>query len=262
MKKTASILVMAVMGITTAVAQNDNGFQKSRMGFKVSPNVSWMQPQDKHFISDGAALRFGFGFIADIFFAPNYAIGTGVNVYRNGGTLSYLELERIGSQDFIFRRERTYSNQYVEIPVTFKLRTNEIGYMTYWAQFGLGMGVNIGARGDDTKNYLLEQVLADGNTEWAVSERSTVFDENADLSSSIRLFRASMIFAAGVEYNLGGTTSVLFGVTYNNGITNSMARKDVLRTVDDGPVFRGPRPETVRLNSIANAIELNIGILF
>ncbi len=232
------------------------------MGFKVSPNVSWMQPQDRHFLTDGPVIRFGFGFTADIFFAPNYAIGTGVNVMRNGGSLSYLELERIGSADFIFRRNRDYSSQYVEVPFTFKLRTNEIGYITYWAQFGFGAGVNIGSRGDDSKNYLYEQALEEGTLTWVTSNRETVFDENSDLSDGIRLFRASMIFGAGIEYNLSGSTSVLVGLTFNNGITNSMSRQEVIRTENDSPIFRGNSPETVRLNAIANTIELNLGILF
>ena len=71
-----------------------------------------------------------------------------------------------------------------------------------------------------------------------------------------------MILAAGIEYNLAGSTSLLVGITYNNGLTNSFARQEVLRTENDGPIFVGTNPDTVRLNAVANALELNIGILF
>lgn len=263
MKKRISLLLMLAFSTAWATAQTDD-FRKFRMGFKASPNLSWMQPKDKHFISEGVAGRFGFGFVADVFFAPNYAIGTGVNVIRNGGTLSYLEEEQTNpaSTKYILRRTREYSNQYIEVPFSFKLRTNEIGYITYWAQFGFGAGVSIGARGDDTRDYLFEQVVDNGNLSWVTSEERTAFDENADLSNSISLFRASMILAAGIEYNLAGSTSVLVGITYNNGLTNSFSRQDVLRTENDGPIFNGTNPETVRLNAAANALELNIGIMF
>lgn len=264
MKKTLPLLLALLFVGATLNAQVD--YKTFRMGFRASPNVSWMQPKDRHYLSDGAALRFGFGFVADIFFAENYAFGTGINVMRNGGKLSYLETERIGDKLFIYRMNRTYSNQYVEVPLTFKLRTNEIGYMTYWAQFGFGAGINIGARGDDEKIYLTEQAFdAEGALTWAVSERPTATVENNQFSDDIRLFRGSMIIAAGVEYNLAGNTSLLFGITYNNGLTNSSARKDVIKTdSEDKPIFSGPggQPETTRLNAVANSIELNLGIMF
>lgn len=253
MKKTFSLLAALLFVGTLVQAQNDQDFQKFRMGFRVSPNVSWMQPRDRHFINEGPAARFGFGFMADIFFAQNYAIGTGVNVIRNGGNLSYLE-----NEELIFRRTRSYSNQYVEVPFTFKLRTNEIGYITYWAQFGFGAGININARGDDEKNYLFEN-CTEG---WRATTRETVIDSGSNFADDIRLFRASMIIALGIEYSLSGTTSLLVGATYNNGLTNSMARKNALRTENDSPIFIDGRPETVRLDAIANSIELNIGILF
>lgn len=262
MKKPLSLLAVLLLAGTLAQAQNDQEFQKFRMGFKASPNISWMQPRDRHFVNEGAAARFGFGFVADIFFAPNYAIGTGVNIIRNGGNLSYLELERFGPEELIFRRTRSYSNQYVEVPFTFKLRTNEIGYITYWAQFGFGAGININARGDDEKNYLFEKATEEGVVIWRPTTQETAFQENSNFSEDVRLFRASMIIALGIEYSLAGTTSLLVGVTYNNGLTNSMARTNAIRTENDSPIFRGVNPETVRLDAIANSIELNIGILF
>ena len=39
----------------------------------------------------GQHRRFGFGFTADIMFADNYAIGTGVNVFRNGGRADHFD---------------------------------------------------------------------------------------------------------------------------------------------------------------------------
>lgn len=263
MKNTLSLLIALLLGSTALFAQvEDAGYRKFRMGFKASPNLSWMQPKDRHFESEGAVGRFGFGFVADIFFAPNYAIGTGVNIIRNGGRLTYYEQEPIAGDDYILRRSRSYNNQYVEVPFTFKLRTNEIGYMTYWAQFGFGGGINIGARGDDEKNYLRMKDKETG--EWPLTDRPTVLDEGADLSQSVRLFRASMIVAAGVEYSLAGTTSLLVGITYNNGLSNSMSRANVLRTERGEPVLDPGtgRPQNVRLNAVANSIELNVGILF
>ncbi len=152
MKK--ALLLIVVLVVSTVIAQAQGEGQRFRMGFKVNPNISWMQPQDKHFENESAVVRFGFGFVADIFFSENYAIGTGVNIMRNGGEFSYLQRTRFEDTEYIIRRTHNFNNQYVEIPLTFKLRTNEIGYITYWGQFGVGASVNIASRGDDMRDYL------------------------------------------------------------------------------------------------------------
>ncbi|WP_306640335.1 porin family protein [Sanyastnella coralliicola] len=263
MKKTLSVLI-AIMAFTQlSTAQED--FTKFRMGFKVSPNISWFQPQDKHFTSEGSVLRFGFGFNADVFFAQNYAIGTGVNVMRNGGKISYLEVTNSQGTDYIVRRERSMSNQYVEVPLTFKLRTNEIGYITYWGQFGFGLGVNINARGDNEDELMYFYDESDPmDPGWkAVADRVVQLEEDVNFSDDVQLFRMSMIIGGGIEYNLSGSTSILVGVTYNNGFTNAFKDTDVIRTENGEPVFESGQPrDDVRLRAISNSIELNLGILF
>lgn len=261
MKKTLAVFALLFMVAATSQAQDD--YQKFRMGFKMSPNISWMQPQDKHFENEGSELRFGFGFVADLFFAENYAIGTGVNIMRNGGEFSYLQRVREDNVEYIVRRTRDFNNQYVEIPLTFKLRTNEIGYITYWGQFGFGAGVNIGSRGDDERTYLYEKISTDGAVSWNKIEPTTTVEEDTNFGNDIQLFRLSMLVAAGIEYNISGNTSILVGVTFNNGFTNVFRKEDVIRTDLGDPVFDGINPrEDVRLRAIANSFELNLGILF
>ncbi|MFM1930821.1 MAG: hypothetical protein RL226_124 [Bacteroidota bacterium] len=262
MKKTVSALALTFLFINALVAQDD--FNKFKMGFQVAPNVSWMQPQDKHFENEGAALRYSFGFMADIMFSKNYAFGTGMSVLVNGGKLSYLQSDRVDSTNVILRRTRDYANRYAEIPLTFKLRTNEIGYMTYWMQFGLGLGVNFRSRGDDTRDYLYEQATVGNEKVWKTTERPTVTEENTNFTDDINLFRLSLIIGAGVEYSLSGSTSLMAGVTFNNGFTNAMNKTNAVKTENGEPVFQsvGGDPETVKLQAISNSIQLNLGILF
>jgi hypothetical protein len=271
MKKTLAVFAFLFMVAATSQAQDD--YQKFRMGFKMSPNISWMQPQDKHFVSESSALRFGFGFVADVFFAENYAIGTGVNIMRNGGEFSFLK-ERLEVEDgvetaFISRYTRNYNNQYVEIPLTFKLRTNEIGYITYWGQFGVGAGVNINSRGDEEIQDIEQRVFTtQGLPEWQSIESKPTIEENVNFADDIRLFRVGLILSAGIEYSLSGSSSVLIGVTYNNGFTNVFTKQDVVRTDEGNPVYRdldtGGQAvrEDVRLRAVSNSFELNLGILF
>ena len=110
-----------------------------RMGLHLLPSIAWLDARDGSTVSDGSIGRFGFGFTADIMFADNYAIGTGVNVFRNGGKMT--SIERLtgdpldpanDTTQFVVERERTLTQHWVELPVTFKFRTRQIGHITYW----------------------------------------------------------------------------------------------------------------------------------
>jgi opacity protein-like surface antigen len=66
--------------------------------------------------------------------------------------------------------------------------------------------------------------------------------ENEDIQDDIKIYKASLIVAAGMEYNFSGNTSLLVAVTYNNGFTDILKSKDV--------------------KAMANYLELTVGIFF
>ncbi|MBK8498800.1 MAG: outer membrane beta-barrel protein [Flavobacteriales bacterium] len=105
--------------------------------------------------------------------------------------------------------------QYVEVPLTVKLMTNEIGYMRYYGQIGFGNAFNIRAKSDQVVAKI-DGTRADGQP--IVSEFTELSDE--DLQDDIMLYKVSLVVGAGMEYNFSGNTSLLVGITYNNGFTN------------------------------------------
>lgn len=240
-----------------------------KIGVRVSPNVSWIKPDTKFITNDGNVLRFGFGLVTDIQFTDNYAIGTGLNVFQTGGKLSYYQLTNEQSFETVSMLSRTYKLQYGEIPITLKLRTNEIGYITYWGQFGLGLGVNIRAKSDDVaefRNVRSETNPDAPNFPWQESTRPNRIVEDEDIKDQISLFRASLIIGAGIEYSLSGTTSLLIGLTYNNGFTDVL-RNNGLQSDESKKITwegtgtsRGPVPS--KLKGMSNLVELNLGIMF
>src|SRR6185436_15972364 len=96
--------------------------------------------------------------------------------------------------------------QYVELPLTLKLKTNEIGYMTYFLQVGVAPGVNIRSRADVTTTTQI-----DGK------QPTTVKETGIDIKDNINNINLSMVISAGVEYNLSGNTNLLLALTFNNG---------------------------------------------
>ena len=265
MKKLLILLIISAYAFGASAQE----FNKFRMGFKATPNFSWIQPKDKFISNEGTIARAGFGFVADVFFTENYAIGTGINIINNGGRISYFRdvnyvpAGETTARRFIINQTREFKTRYIEIPLTFKLRTNEIGYITYWGQFGLGLGVNIGSSADDTWDFELERVSADGSISWEKTEIPSFDDENINITDDVAIARVSLIMAAGIEYNLSGSTSILAGLEFNNGFTNLHRNQLGITTNErDEPLFDGIEPNTFKMRSITNMLQLNVGILF
>ncbi len=249
-----------------------------RMGLHLLPSISWLDARDAHTLTDGSIGRFGFGFTADIMFADNYAIGTGINVFRNGG--KFTSFERVtghpvdasnDSLEFIVQRDRKLTQHWVELPVTFKFRTREIGHITYWGQFGLGLGLNLRATADDHVSYLYRGAEVAGVSSW-ISEVEINPQDVTDVpvEDEVALLRASMIVGLGIEYNLSGKTALLLGATFNNGLFNvannrnfssSLEREHLEPLTVDG-VLDGVSPEGYNRKMVDNAILLSCGLLF
>jgi hypothetical protein len=263
--KKSTLLLLAVMFGSQLMAQSD----KYKIGFKVSPNIGWVKPDTKFITNDGSSLRFGFGLITDIHFTDNYAIGTGLNIFQTGGKVSYYRQTNEKGFEQVSLMERTYKLQYAEIPLTLKLRTNEIGYITYWGQFGLGLGMNIRANSDDNIKY--KYTRSEENTTaplypWEDSSLSTRSVEDEDIKNDISLFRASLIMGVGIEYNISGSTSILAGITFNNGFTDALLGNGLQTDDRDEVIFEGVEedqaPVETQLKGITNFFELNLGIMF
>ena len=98
-----------------------------------------------------------------------------------------------------------FSLQYIKIPLALKFKTKEIGYFTYFAQIGLEAGVNVKAN-----------VSIDANN----IDKEKVTDE-------VKLFNAGYLIGGGVEYSIGGNTSIILGIQYENGFL------DIISTTED-----------------------------
>ncbi len=247
-----------------------------RMGLHLLPSVAWLDARDGHTESKGSVVRFGFGFTADVMFADNYAIGTGINVFRNGGKLSYFDrmtgnpLDAADdSTQFLVRRDRTLTQHWVELPLSFKFRTREIGHITYWGQFGLGMGLNLRSTADDAVDVLYRSTGAEG-ADWV--EEATIGlipDEDIPVEDEAALLRAAMLVGVGIEYNLSGKTALLVGATFNNGLFNVANNRNFgpsrevehLQAAPDGSLDPAGT-EGYDIKMVDNAILFSCGLLF
>ena len=131
----ASVLLITVYSF----AQDSGGsIDKFRFGFKVAPSLSWMKPDVKNFSSDGSRVGFIYGLMMDYNLSKTYAVSTGIEVSYRGGKIKYdYQYNSSNNNPNSYSGYDSYNIKYIEVPMTIKMKTNEIGYMTFYGQFGL-----------------------------------------------------------------------------------------------------------------------------
>jgi hypothetical protein len=230
------------------------------MGLALAPNVSWMNPIDTIHTSEGLGGNIGFELIIDFMLTEKLAFSTGVHVFDTKGKIIYLDSE-IETQTYINLVSRDYDLKYVEIPLSFKARTKEIGYTTIYGQVGLGLGLNIGVEALDTrqKEYMLSQ-----SGGWDNFDDQDLEPSSPAVQNDIKLLRSSLILGLGVEHSLGEYCSLIVGANYNSGFFNIHKGTKQILVDENGEIQTDELliPATVELKGNDSFVELVIGLIF
>ena len=228
-KATLIILVLTFVCVLSANSQQ----KPFVFGFKAGPNIGWMRPDVQGYESDGIKGGFSWGFIADFFLMENYGIATGFDVIFMNSGLKMPHMEVDGTDTLTGTLNRKYKLKYIQIPVTLKMRTKEMGKFRIYGQIGLGTGFLIGAKADD---------------EFTPDSGETTNTEN-DIYDDISFIRSSLILGAGVEYSLGGSTNMLAGFSFDNGFIDILKGKNTLDPM-------------INNKGYANYVSFIVGIVF
>jgi hypothetical protein len=208
------------------------------LGFTIIPQLSWAGAGDNTIESGSVRGGFEYGLMADYNFTSNYAFGTGIYHKLIGATVNYLTDSvafnsiKNGNNLIYFTQGTSvnYKLQYVEIPFSIKLKTNQVGYFTYFGQLGLAPSVNISAKA----NVIPGEAGASAIT-------------NANFIGDVRLFNLGILMSAGAIYQLSGNTSLMASLQFNNGeidFTNDVSNS------------------TNNARAVLRSLGLNIGIGF
>lgn len=240
MKKACVLVFTVLLGAPMLNAQDDASVH---FGIKLAPNMSWLRPDVKGIKSSGNQLGYTFGLMSEFPINPsgNYRFATGLFLTSIGGSFTeeYLFVSEVGGAEQTKDLETKMMLRYIELPLTIKMMTNEIGYMRYFGTLGVSAGFNIRARAD-AEYPVLDDLSGAYTVGFAVLE-----DE--DIQEDINLFRAALVIGGGLEYNFSGNTALLVGITYNNGFTN------ILNDVD----YQGKKAKVLN-----DYLELNLGVFF
>jgi len=165
-------------------------FTQVKIGLQLSPTISSnrveTQSDTYQIENDGSKLKFRFGIISDFLITNNYYFSTGLLYAPKRVALKY---KPIGMNTEL----EEYDLQYLQIPLTMKLYTNEITLDTK-------LFFNLGA-----------------NLEIAISEK---FDKDNILIEDFKFFDTSLVLGVGIERKIGTNTAAYGGISYNRGLVN------------------------------------------
>ncbi|HIA35208.1 MAG TPA: PorT family protein [Flavobacteriales bacterium] len=235
-KKIFTFLILAtlILGTTMVKAQD----KKFGFGIHATPALTWMQPDDEKVITrDGTKTGLGYGLMFDLRFGENYSLSTGLNLISSSARLKYLDPDTMGilfthddKTDTLSAFTATYKLNYIEVPIHLLLKTNEIGYMKYFGQFGFLLQGMTKAKADATVKDI----------------------SNEDVSKEIKFANVALSIGAGFEYSLGGNTALIVALIYNNGFLNILEKDK-----DPGPIEGAPE-----YMATSKSIALKLGIMF
>jgi len=250
MKKQIALLV-SICFVLAAQAQNDSNGRKLRLGFIGASSYGWMSTDTKNLSGGGVKAGVGFGIYGDYFFAENYA----VSIEALHSTQGYkIKADSIFTFDKASNEYKKTGNAVInyqmrsfQIPITLKLRTNEIGFWRYYGQIGIAPAFsyrsvkanfdpNVFVRADDNTDRLVN----DAENDFIYGDPSLIADGNRDNfleEDNVLGIRMPLLIGAGGEWTISGNTAVIIGIRYEYGLLNMMkaenavARRNVFNLV-------------------------------
>ena len=201
-----------------------------RLGLKVAPCISWMNPNEKTYTYNGASAGVSFGFISEFHFSEHYAITSGFNFSFLSGNLQFPHVQ---SPDTGLL-DRKYNFRYLEIPLMVKMKTKDYGNFSFFGQIGFGTGFNLRTQVKD--NFMTQN-------------HGTLTDKKNLTTGEVCFMRESIIVGLGTEYKIDESISLIVGFSYSNSLNNVLLGKNT-------------KDNSLKNRSSLNYVELDIGVLF
>ena len=256
MKKIITTLTLAglILGFNSNVSAGEIDTKKLKFGAFVAPTLTWMKPtanksDDNVFLTSNEGTKFGFtyGLMAEYQFANNYSFATGLQINASGGKINtmrdaYSDVD--SASGFVNTTAFDYNLQYLEIPLSLKMRTNLISGVRFFGQLGITPGFNIG------KKVTYNITGYNGTSNYDLS------DENVKLKGALTISPIifQMNIGAGVEYPISDQFSAYAGIFFNNGFAPDVTNTKKYDFGQHGDFKDG----NVRLNNFS----LRLGLFF
>ncbi len=203
-----------------------------RLGFKGHPLFATLKPNSDYHSSASTRIGFSYGVMFDYYMQENYAFSSEFAITSMGGKVEYSRADTTIASDVRLR--------YIEIPLTLKLRSNEIAdNIKIYGRFGVSLAINVKATAE------LEYLK--GNANYAN-------DDIKKAGTYVQPINTSLVIGGGVEYAVGDNLDIIAGITYSGGFMNVMKNKSMYN--------RQANTNISAFGANANYIAINLGLMF
>jgi hypothetical protein len=187
--------------------------QDIRFGIFADPVISWFSSDTKETKNDGARAGGNFGVTFHKYFSKNYSFSTGISILNAGGKLYNTDTINMAFNNFSTEvpsgRTVVYRIQYIDVPLGLKFESNQIGYVTFFSDLGIDPKFVIGGKADIPSAGI--------KSEAAINE--------------LKKINLSYHSLAGIEYSLGGSTGIIFGLGFEKNFLD--VTKDINMQPED-----------------------------
>ncbi len=273
---TAVLLGFQQLNYSQVSVTEDNEIKNFRFGLQVGTSFDWLNSSNKKkLLNGGVGVGFDWGMQLEFRLANNFSFVSGLSLKTSSYKLDYVgapeadaityildknselvEFNENGTFDTVNQRsflmdKRSFKTNYINIPLILKMKTKEIGYLTYFGQFGANLAFATKSRANDSGRSL----------DTATNQYTIAYtNEDLNLSKSIVPIRAGLVVGGGAEYNFSGTTSMFFALHYNHFFTSYLKSNDKYSQKPD--VINPGKYVSGGYKTLPGAITLTLGILF
>lgn len=227
----SALAVLALMAQSEVQAQGtDNAFS---LGFKISPNFSWLKVQDGAIENENMGLGFSYGLTGD------YKLGNTGNYWATADLMvNTAPVSVLHTGDKLIRSSDTgdisytgvvldYKAQYLQIPLGLKFKTAEMNGLIFTFNVGIAPSFLINKKlTTKTDPDLYDQYNFNSHDPNSSDQTATLLefdggknkDSRYSMTDNISSARMSMVLGAGIEYPISGNFRMTAGVRFDNGI--------------------------------------------
>jgi len=183
--------------------------QKFSGGLMIGPTLGWLKSDSKAVTKDKSRLSYTWGAFIDRNLNDNFALSTGIFINEVGGKIKYNEPTGFVYDDstnitYFTESIVKYKIRYIELPISLKGMTNEIGHLKYHLKIGLSPMIKWKAKAD------IETVV----------NGVSYTPEDVNFTEEVSAFNLAFHVGGGAQFLLGGNTAIIAELIYYNGISD------------------------------------------
>lgn len=214
MRKIITLTVFFCLFLLTAKAYD----RKFTFGMQFTNGISFMNSDNVNITPTNVGYAFDYGMFMNYNFSENYAVSTGVIIDHiragraNSPEFSNASMNQpnntwnfLSENNYTLGAKESLKYTYISLPISFRLSTNEFGYLKYFGEFGVVNSFRVRSRlsidGSDIQN-----------------ENINKKENLGDFRSSF--YNASLLVGGGIEYAFSDKTSLMLKLSFQNGFVN------------------------------------------